>query len=131
MLKDLWPNISSSVLSGLPAWTMNDTAEWWRLWNGNPVSSARLHADRKLAERACRSGFSAHYVRTARLVHDRTVARGDASYSRALSRLVKTDLLVLDDWLLTSLKESEREISSSSSKIATNERRRSSPARSP
>jgi DNA replication protein DnaC len=61
-----------------------------------------------LAERACRSGFSAHYVRTARLVHDLAVARGDGSYSRALSRLAKIDLLVLDDWLLAPLKESER-----------------------
>jgi DNA replication protein DnaC len=61
-----------------------------------------------LAERACRSGFSAHYSRTARLVHDLAVARGDGSYSRALSRLAKIDLLVLDDWLLAPLKESER-----------------------
>ena len=61
-----------------------------------------------LAERACRSGFSAHYARTARLVHDLAVARGDGSYSRVLSRLAKTDLLVLDDWLLTPVKEPER-----------------------
>lgn len=60
------------------------------------------------AERACRSGFSAYYVRTARLVHDLAVARGDGSYSRVLSKLAKTDLLILDDWLLTPLKDSER-----------------------
>ena len=47
-------------------------------------------------------------VRTARLVHDLAVARGDGSYSRMLSRLAKTDLLVLDDWLLTPFKDPER-----------------------
>jgi DNA replication protein DnaC len=61
-----------------------------------------------LAERACRSGFSAYYVRTARLVHDLAVARGDGSYSRVMSRLAKIDVLVLDDWLLAPLKDSER-----------------------
>ena len=60
------------------------------------------------AERACRSGYSAYYVRTTRLVHDLAVARGDGSYTRALSQLAKTDLLILDDWLLTPLKDSER-----------------------
>ena len=73
-----------------------------------PTGTGKSYLACAFAERACRSGFSAHYVRTARLVHDLAVARGDGSYSRALSRLVKTDLLVLDDWLLTSLKESER-----------------------
>lgn len=61
-----------------------------------------------LAERACRSGFSVCYVRTTRFVHDLAVAHGDGSYSRVLSRLAKTDLLVLDDWLLAPFKDSER-----------------------
>ena len=60
------------------------------------------------AERACRSGFSAYYARTVRLVHDLAIARGDGSYSRLLSQLAKTDLLVLDDWLLTPFKDAER-----------------------
>lgn len=60
------------------------------------------------AERACRSGYSVYYARASRLVHDLAVARGDGTYSRVLARLTRTDLLVLDDWLLTSLKDSER-----------------------
>lgn len=36
------------------------------------------------------------------------VARADGTYSRLLAKLARTDLLALDDWLLTSLKDSER-----------------------
>lgn len=61
-----------------------------------------------LAEKACRADFSAYYVRVPRLLHDLTVARADGSYSRLLAKLARTDLLALDDWLLTPLKDSER-----------------------
>lgn len=73
-----------------------------------PTGTGKSYLACAFAERACRSGFSAYYVRTARLVHDLAVARGDGSYSRVLSRLAKTDLLVLDDWLLTPFKDPER-----------------------
>mgnify|MGYP000930819584 FL=1 len=60
------------------------------------------------AERACRSGYSACYVRAPQLYHDLAVARADGSYGRLLSRLTRTDLLVIDDWGLAPLKEPER-----------------------
>jgi DNA replication protein DnaC len=60
------------------------------------------------AERACRQGHSATYVRAPRLHHDLAVARGDGSYGRMLARLAKTELLVLDDFALTPLKDQER-----------------------
>jgi DNA replication protein DnaC len=60
------------------------------------------------SERACRSGFTASYYRAPRLLQDLAVARGDGSYGRLLQRLAKADLLVIDDWLLAPLKDSER-----------------------
>ena len=59
-------------------------------------------------ERACRSGFSAYYVRAPRLLHELAVARGDGSYSRVLAKLLKMQLLAIDDWLIAPLKDSER-----------------------
>jgi DNA replication protein DnaC len=61
-----------------------------------------------LAERACRSGYGAVYVRAPRLLQDLAVARGDGSYGRLLAKLAKTELLAIDDWLLHSLKDAER-----------------------
>jgi len=60
------------------------------------------------AERACRSGYSAYYVRAPRLYHELAVSRADGSYGRLLQRLTRTDLLVIDDWGLSPLKEPER-----------------------
>lgn len=60
------------------------------------------------SERACRSGFTAAYFRAPRLLQDLAVARGDGSYGRLLARLAKTDLIVIDDWLLAPPKDSER-----------------------
>jgi len=60
------------------------------------------------AERACRSGYSAYYVRAPRLYHELSVSRADGSYGRLLQRLTRTDLLVIDDWGLAPLKEPER-----------------------
>ncbi len=60
------------------------------------------------AERACRLGHSAYYARAPRLHHDLTVARADGSYGRVLARLARTELLVIDDFALTPLKDQER-----------------------
>ena len=73
-----------------------------------PTGVGKSYLACAFAERACRSGFTACYVRGPRLVHDLAVARGDGSYSRLLTRLAKTNLLAIDDWLLNPLKDSER-----------------------
>lgn len=60
------------------------------------------------AEQACRQGYSVYYIRAPRMHHDLTVARGDGSYGRMLSRLGKTQLVVIDDFGLAPLKDQER-----------------------
>jgi DNA replication protein len=60
------------------------------------------------AERACRNGFWAYYQRASRLFHDTSVARADGSYGRLLVRLAKMELLVIDDFALSPLKDAER-----------------------
>lgn len=60
------------------------------------------------AEQACRRGFTATYVRAPRILHDLAVARGDGSYERLLARLLKVELLAIDDWLVAPLRDAER-----------------------
>ena len=55
-----------------------------------------------------RCSRSAAYVRSARLLQDLSVARGDGSYRRLLVKLAKLDVLAIDDWLLTPPTDSER-----------------------
>lgn len=73
-----------------------------------PTGTGKSFLACAFAERACRSGFSTYYVRAPRLLHDLAVARGDGSYGRMLVKLAKVNLLAIDDWLITPLKDQER-----------------------
>lgn len=73
-----------------------------------PTGVGKTYLACAIAERACRSGLSAWYLRLPRLLHELAVSRGDGSYGRLLTKLTKTNLLIIDDWLLSPLKENER-----------------------
>ncbi len=73
-----------------------------------PTGIGKTYLTCAFVERACRKGFTAHYLRAPRLLHNLAVARGDGSLSRLLTRLARLDLLAIDDWLLAPLKDSER-----------------------
>ena len=73
-----------------------------------PTGVGKSYLACAFAERACRSGFSAQYLRAPRLYQELAVARGDGSYGRLLARLTRTQLLIIDDWGLAPLKDQER-----------------------
>ena len=60
------------------------------------------------AEKACREGFSALYLRTTKLFEDLSLAKGDGRYLKLLNSYAKTDLLVLDDYGLLELNQEQR-----------------------
>jgi DNA replication protein DnaC len=51
-----------------------------------------------LGNQACRQGLSVRYLRVPRLFEQLRIAHGDGSYARLMNQLLKTDLLILDDW---------------------------------
>ena len=59
-------------------------------------------------ERACRRRFNAYYVRAPRLIHDLPSLVSMALTPRVLTRLARLDLLAIDDWLISPLKDTER-----------------------
>ena len=61
-----------------------------------------------LGNAACRQGLSVAYARAPRLFEELRIAHGDGSFGKRLSALAKTDLLILDDWALAPLNQSER-----------------------
>ncbi len=61
-----------------------------------------------LAQKACREGFTALYLRLPRLLQELPIAKGDGTYNRLLTRLAKVDVLILDDWGLSKLIAEQR-----------------------
>jgi DNA replication protein DnaC len=61
-----------------------------------------------LAQQACRKGYRALYRRAPRLFHELALARADGTYVRALGKLARFDVLVLDDFGLAPLSDTER-----------------------
>lgn len=61
-----------------------------------------------LAHRAVRDGFFALHKRMAELFRDLAVARADGSIGQVLLKLSRLDVLVLDDFAMAPLKDSER-----------------------
>jgi DNA replication protein DnaC len=61
-----------------------------------------------LAQKACREGHTALYLRLPRLLPELAIAKGDGRYPKLLTMLAKTEVLVLDDWGLAPLTAEHR-----------------------
>jgi DNA replication protein DnaC len=61
-----------------------------------------------LAQKACRDGFTVLHKRAAELFREFSVAHADGSFGKLLVRLSRIDILVLDDFAMAPLKDSER-----------------------
>jgi DNA replication protein DnaC len=61
-----------------------------------------------LAQKACREGWSALYLRLPRLLAELAVSKGDGRYGKLMTSLAKTDVVILDDWALAPLGDENR-----------------------
>jgi DNA replication protein DnaC len=73
-----------------------------------PTGVGKSYLACALAHKACRDGYSAFYARAATLFRDLALARADGSLRSLLLRLSKIDVLVVDDWAMAPLSETER-----------------------
>ena len=62
-----------------------------------------------LGNQACRQGMSVLYVRASRLLEEMKLAHADGSFRKRLMQMAKLDLLVLDDFGVATLTQSERQ----------------------
>jgi DNA replication protein DnaC len=61
-----------------------------------------------LAQKACREGYTALYLRLPRLFEDLSLAHGDGRFTRLMAGFAKTDLIILDDWGLAKFTAEQR-----------------------
>jgi DNA replication protein DnaC len=60
-----------------------------------------------LAQTACRMGYRALCVRVPRLLHQLGISKADGSHASTLEKFAKIDVLLLDDFLLAPMEQSE------------------------
>ncbi len=56
---------------------------------------------------ACQQFNTVKYIRLPELLADLSIARGEGIFKKVIAPYVKTNLLILDEWMLVSLKETE------------------------
>ena len=62
-----------------------------------------------LGQHACRQGYRTIYRRLPRFFQELALARADGTYATLLARLARVDCLIIDDWGLGTLTETQRQ----------------------
>jgi len=73
-----------------------------------PTGVGKTYLACALAHKACREGYRALYQRLPRLLNELEIAKGDGRYRTLLATLQRMDVLILDDWGVTPLTDSNR-----------------------
>src|SRR6202051_1754532 len=99
--------LNKSVIRGLAQesrWVKNHE----HIFVLGPTGVGKSYVAAALAQKASRDGYSVYYTRTATLFRDLSLARADGSLRQLLKRLNRIDVLVIDDWAMAPMAESER-----------------------
>jgi DNA replication protein DnaC len=73
-----------------------------------PTGIGKTFLARAFGQKACRDGFTAYFVTAAQLFREIELARADGSYMKKLRALGQVDALIVDDWAMGPLADSER-----------------------
>ena len=73
-----------------------------------PTGVGKTYIACALAQQACRKGYRVLYRRVPRIFDEILLARADGTYPRWLAKVARFDVIVLDDWGLVPLADSER-----------------------
>ena len=73
-----------------------------------PTGVGKTYLACALANRACRMGCPAFYIRIPKLFQELAMAKADGSYSKIMKKLAKSKVLILDDLGLAPMSAQER-----------------------
>jgi DNA replication protein DnaC len=73
-----------------------------------PTGVGKTYLACAFANSACRKGFSALYKRSSRLFQEIAIARADGTYPKLMNKIAKANVLIIDDFCITPVKDAER-----------------------
>lgn len=73
-----------------------------------PTGIGKTWLARAIAQKTCRDGHSALFLKAAELFRDLAASRADGSHSKHLYQLGHVDVLIVDDWAMAPMTETER-----------------------
>jgi len=73
-----------------------------------PTGIGKTWLARAFAQKACRDGHTALFLKAAELFRNLATARADGSHSKLLYQLGRVELLIVDDWAMAPLSDAER-----------------------
>jgi DNA replication protein DnaC len=73
-----------------------------------PTGIGKTFLARALGQKACRDGFTAYCATTAPRFREFELGRADGSYAKRFRALGQGDVLIVDDWAMAPLAETER-----------------------
>ena len=73
-----------------------------------PTGIGKTWLARAIAQKACRDGYTALFLKATELFRDLAASRADGSHSKHLYQLGHVDVLIVDDWAMAPLTEAER-----------------------
>ncbi len=73
-----------------------------------PTGCGKTYLACALGHHACHYDHSVRYYRATRLFELLTISHGDGSYLKLINQLARTDVLIIDDWGLEKLTQSQR-----------------------
>ena len=73
-----------------------------------PTGIGKTWLARAFAQKACRDGYTALFQKAAELFRGLSTSRADGSHSKLLYQLGRVDLLIVDDWAMAPMTETER-----------------------
>jgi DNA replication protein DnaC len=107
-------NVKTGLERGLDKSTLQSlsTCEWIKRKQNMIITGAtgvgKSFLASALAEKACRSGFQARFFRYQSLLSELTFSASEGSFKNYLNRTEKIHVLIIDDWALYSITESEQ-----------------------
>jgi DNA replication protein DnaC len=87
--------------------------ESWRIpkyrhYVTGPTGVGKTWLARAFAQKACRDGYTALFLKASELFRNLATARVDGSHSKLLYQLAKVELLIVDDWAMAPMIDAER-----------------------